>query len=63
MLGELSITVNPTLREKNRNAIAGKLINAKVNFELDAPIKNLLMTMQRNSVNQSLEIFREGEST
>ena len=65
MLGELSGIVNPTLRERIDKAIVGKLINAKVNFGLGCHIKkkfNLLMTLQRNSINQSLEYFR-GEST
>ena len=61
--------MNPTLRERIDKSIDGKLINAKVNFGLGAPIKtkkyiyNLLMSLLRNSVNQSLEIFKEGEST
>ena len=66
MLDELSGIVNPNLRERINKAIVGKFINAKVNFELIHPIKknkNLQMTLQRNSINQSLENFREGEST
>ena len=39
MLHELSGIVNPTLRERIDKAIVGKLINDKVNFGLDAPIK------------------------
>ena len=39
MLDELSGIVNPTLRERIDKAIVGKLINAKVNFGLVAPIK------------------------
>ena len=39
MLGELNGIVNPTLRERIDISIIGKLINAKVNFGLDAPIK------------------------
>ena len=39
MLGELNGIVNPTLREGIDKAIVGKLINAKVNFGLGAPIK------------------------
>ena len=65
MLGELSGIVNPTLRERIDKEIVGKLINAKVNFGLSVHIKkklNLLMTLQRNSINQSVENFR-GEST
>ena len=68
MLGELSGIVNQSLRERIDKAIVEKLINAKVNFGFRAPIKaktnssNLLMTLQRNSINQSLENFREGES-
>ena len=38
MLGELSGFVNPTLREKIDKSIVGKLIKAKVNFGLGAPI-------------------------
>ena len=39
MLGELSGIVNPTLRERIDKSIVGKLIRAKVNFDLGAPIK------------------------
>ena len=39
MLGALSGTVNPTLRERIDKSIVGKLIKAKVNFGLGAPIK------------------------
>ena len=39
MLGELSEIVNPTLRERIDKSIVGKLIRAKVNFGLGAPIK------------------------
>ena len=39
MLRELSGIVNPTLRERMDKAIVGKLINAKVNFELGTSIK------------------------
>ena len=39
MLGELSGIVNPTLRERIDKSIVGKLIKAKVNFGLGAPIK------------------------
>ena len=39
MLGELSGIVKPTLRERIDKAIVGKLINAKANFVLGAPIK------------------------
>ena len=67
MLGELSGIGNPTLRERIDKSIVGKLINAKVNFGLGVPIKifvlNLLMTLQRNSINRSLENFREGDVT
>ena len=41
MLGELSGIVNPTLRERIDNAIVGKLINAKVNFGLGHPFKQI----------------------
>ena len=45
MLGELSGIENPTLRERIDQAIVGKLINAKINFSLGAPIKkNLKLT-------------------
>ena len=66
MLGELNGIVNPTLRERIDKSIVGKLIKAKVNFGLGLPIKkkfkNLLMSLQRNITNQSLENFREMES-
>ena len=39
MLGELSGIVNPTLRERIDKSIVGKLINAKVNCGLSAPMK------------------------
>ena len=39
MLGELSGIFNPTLRERIDKSIVGKLIRAKVNFGLRAPIK------------------------
>ena len=39
MLEELNGVVNPTLRERLEKSIVEKLINAKVNFWLDAPIK------------------------
>ena len=38
MLGELSGIVNPTLRERIGKAIVEKIINAKGNFGLGAPI-------------------------
>ena len=66
MPDELSGIVNPTLRERIDQAIVGKLINAKINFALGSPIKkkfNLLMSLLRNFTNQSLENFRNGEST
>ena len=64
MLNKSNEIVNPTLRERVDKSIVEKLINAKVNFELGAPIKakksyNLLMNLQRNSMNQSLENFKE----
>ena len=59
--------MNPTLREGIDKSIVGKLIKAKANFRLGHPIKhkifNLPMSLQRNFINQSLENFREGEST
>ena len=61
MLGELSEIVNPTLRERIDKSIVGKLIHAKVNFGLGAPVKNkffnLQMTLQMNSINRTLENF------
>ena len=39
MLGELSGIVNPNLRERIDKSIVEKLIKAKVNFGLGAPIK------------------------
>ena len=57
MLGELNGIVNPTLRERIDKSIVGKLTKAKVNFGLGAHIKktkNLLMNLQRNSINQSI---------
>ena len=39
MIGELNGIVNPILREKIDKSIVGKLIDAKVNFLLGAPIK------------------------
>ena len=38
MLGELNGIVNQTLRERIDKSIVGKLINAKVNFGLSAPM-------------------------
>ena len=38
MLGELNGIVNPTLRKRIDKSIVGKLIHAKVNFELGAPM-------------------------
>ena len=40
MLNELNEIVNPTLRERIDKSMVGKLINAKVNFGLGAPIKS-----------------------
>ena len=39
MLSELSEILKPTLRERIDKSIVGKLILAKVNFGLGAPIK------------------------
>ena len=39
MLNELIGIANPTLRERIDKSIVGKLINAKVNFGLGAPIQ------------------------
>ena len=44
MLGELNRIVNPTLRERIEKAIVWKLVNAKVNFGLVAPIKKTKFT-------------------
>ena len=66
MLGELSGIVNPTLREIIDKSIVGKLKKAKAIFGLGHPVKqnlNLLMSLLRNFVNQSLKNFREGKST
>ena len=55
MLSELSGILNPTLRERIDRSIVGKLIRAKVNFGLGAPIKknlNLQMFLQMNSINR-----------
>ena len=76
MLGELNGIMKPTLREKIDKSIVGKLIKAKVNFGLGHPVKKILkctneldeklyklMSLLWNFTNQSLENFREGEST
>ena len=66
MLGELSGIVNPSLRERIDKSIVGKVIKAKVNFGVGHPIiilLNVLMNLPRNSINQSLENLKEGEST
>ena len=39
MLGEFNWIMNPTTRERIDKSLVGKLNNAKVNFELGAPIK------------------------
>ena len=39
MLNELNEIVNPTLSEGIDQSLVGKLMNAKVNFGLGAPIK------------------------
>ena len=60
--GELSEIVSPALRERIDKSIVGKLNKSKVNFGLGHPIKkkfNLLMSLQSNFINQSLEsIFK-----
>ena len=66
MLGELSGIMNSTLTERIDKSILGKLIKAKVNFGIAILLKkslNLLIILKRNFINQSLENFREGEST
>ena len=66
MLGELSGIVNQIVREKIDKSVVEKLIKAKVNFGLVHSIKKILkvlMSLQRNFINQSLENIREGEST
>ena len=40
MLGELNEIVNQSLRERIDKSMVEKLINAKVNFGLGAPIKS-----------------------
>ena len=42
MLGELNGIFNPTLRERIDKSIDGKLINAKVKFELGHPVKKIV---------------------
>ena len=65
MLGELSGIVTPTLRERIDKSIVGKLICAKVNFGLGAPIKkkilNYQMSLPMDYINLSLENVKEGE--
>ena len=65
MLGDLNGIVNPTLRERIDKSIVG--ISSKLTIIsgwaiLLKKIKNLLMSLQRNFANQSLENVR-GEST
>ena len=63
MLSELSGILNPTLRERIDKSIVGKLIRAKVNFGLSAPIKKKLKftdVLADELYNRSLENFREG---
>ena len=57
MLCELSGIVNQTLRERIDKSIVGKLIKAKVDFELGTPVKGRKIlkftdNLQRNSINQ-----------
>ena len=42
MLDELNGIVNPTLREKIDKSIVVKIINAKVKFGLNHPVKKIL---------------------
>ena len=64
MPNELNEIVNPTLGERIDKSIVVKLVNAKVNFGLGASKKtkeksqNMLMNLQMNSKNQSLENFK-----
>ena len=61
MLNELDGIMNPTLRERIDKSIVRELIKANVHFGLGHPvkkIKNLLMNLQKSSVNQSLENFQ-----
>ena len=66
MLGELSGIFNSTLRERIDKSIVGKLIRAKANFGLGAPItakKYLKFTddLADELYKPALENFREGE--
>ena len=56
--------MNPNLRERFDKSIVGKPINAKIYFGCGAPItqkkiSNLLISLERNSINQSLEISKK----
>ena len=67
MPDEFSGIVNRTLRKTIDKSIVGKLDNTKVSFWLGAHIKakkssNVLMNLQRNSINQSLDNLIERES-
>ena len=67
MIGELNGIVNPTLRKKKIDkSIVGKLSNAKGKFGLGHPVKKILKftdKLAEELYKQSLENFREGEST
>ena len=64
-MASLGGIVNPTQRERIDKSTVGKLIRAKVNFGLGAPIKktikNLQMSLLMNYINMYLENFKEGE--
>ena len=62
MLGEFNGIVNQTLGERIDKSTVEKNIKAKVHFGLGHPIKtknlNVLMSVQSNCTNQSLEHFK-----
>ena len=66
MLHELNEIFNPTLVERVDKSVVGKLINVKVYLDwmLLKSQKNHKFTdeLAENSINQSLENFKEGES-
>ena len=66
MLGAMNRIVHSTLRERIDKSIVGKSSKLKLISGwaiLLTKIKNVLMISQRNFTSQSLENFREGEST
>ena len=64
MLGELKGIVIPTLRERIDKSIVGNSSKLKLISGYAFLLKklNLLVSLQRNFTNESLENFREGES-